>query len=87
MNQSHQQRQPMSPNTMIGVERRDADIGVNGVEDELGHSSRVGFRCRQATEVVMDEHVATALLDATLPRLEEAEAVLADEGPPVMPRG
>ena len=31
-------------------------------EDELGHSSSVGFRFRQGTEVVMDERVAQAWL-------------------------
>ena len=48
---------------MIGVERRDADIGVNGVEDELHQRSSVGFRFRQATEGVMDEQVAQARLE------------------------
>ena len=40
-----------------------------GAEDQLGHRTSAGLRFRQATEVVMEEQAAQALLE-TLHRSE-----------------
>ena len=52
----------MSANKLVGNEKGDVDIGMHGAEDDLGHSSNVGFCFRQQTTVVTDDQVVLALL-------------------------
>ena len=52
----------MSHNNSTVPQRRDGDVQPNGVDDEV-HQIGIGIRFRQATEVVLDEQVAQALLE------------------------